>query len=121
MRLFLALALLAVAALPAEARPLALRLHEAVEAVAPIDGVSIGDPKDKKTWRADFKPTATEDQKYAAKKVIKEFDADAPDEVEGAKQEAATRLENALGSDDQAEVISALKEALKAGVIRFEK
>lgn len=44
----------------------ASKLHEAVAAVCPIDGVAIGDPADKATWRIDFRPAATAAQKAAA-------------------------------------------------------
>jgi len=37
----------------------ASQLETAVKVVCPIDGVSIGNPADKLTWRIDFKPTWT--------------------------------------------------------------
>ncbi len=47
-----------------------IQLHEAIEAVAPIDGISIGDWDDKSTWRIDFKPEATNEQRVAAESVL---------------------------------------------------
>lgn len=49
-------------------------LHDALAAVAPIDGVLVGNPADKTTWRIDFRPSATADQKVAAANVIASFD-----------------------------------------------
>ena len=49
-------------------------IHAAVAAVAPIDGVSIGDPADKRTWRIDFKDTATMDDRVAGMAALQAFD-----------------------------------------------
>ena len=53
-------------------------LHAAIEAVAPIDGVSVGSRADKATWRVSFKPEATDEQKAAAASVVAAFNLDAP-------------------------------------------
>lgn len=45
---------------------LALHVHNDVEKVCPIVGVSIGRRCDKSTWRIDFRPEATEAQRAAA-------------------------------------------------------
>ncbi len=45
----------------------------AVAAVAPINGISFGDLSDKSTWRIDFQPSATDQQKAAAQAVIDNF------------------------------------------------
>lgn len=50
------------------------RLDQAVSAVAPIDGVSIGDINDRATWVVFFKPEATPGQVVAAQNVINTFD-----------------------------------------------
>lgn len=69
--------ILSLIALPAMAADnLAMRLHDAVEKVAPIDGVSLESKRDKSTWRIDFKKEATQKQKDAAQKVIDEFEID---------------------------------------------
>lgn len=121
MKWLLALALLAVAILPADAKPIALRIHEAVEEVCPIDGISIEDAKDKKTWRIDFRSTATDEQKKAARQVVKDFDPNGEDPKEVSKKAASNRLKNAIRGDDQAELFSALKEALKEGALKVEE
>jgi hypothetical protein len=54
---------------------LANALHAAIEAVCPIDGVSIGRQDEKATWRIDFKDDATKEQRAAAASVIRSFDA----------------------------------------------
>lgn len=45
-------------------------IHDAVNAVCPIDGISFANPSDKTSWRVDFKPEATDEQKAAAQSVI---------------------------------------------------
>ena len=45
-----------------------------VKIVAPIDGVEIGDHADKSTWRIDFKPEATVQQRADAQAVVAAFD-----------------------------------------------
>lgn len=55
-----------------------VELDRALKAVCPVDGVSIGDPKDKRTWHVDFREEATDKQRSAAKQVL---DA-APDELD---------------------------------------
>ncbi len=50
-----------------------MQLHEAVAAVCPIDGVSVGNKSNKLTWTAQFKPQATQGQKDAAQAVIDAF------------------------------------------------
>ena len=51
-----------------------IKLHDKLAKVAPIDGVSTGDPDDRKTWRIDFKLEATPKQRAAAQTIIDEFD-----------------------------------------------
>jgi hypothetical protein len=45
-------------------------LHTKIAAVCPIDGVSVGDPLDRSTWRIDFDPAATPQQIAAAQALI---------------------------------------------------
>lgn len=45
-------------------------LHAKLAALAPIDGVSIGDPLNRSTWRIDFSASATQAQKDAANAFI---------------------------------------------------
>lgn len=51
-----------------------LRLHEAVAAVTPIHGVSIGTWGDSRTVRNDFKAEATTQQRRDAQRVVDQFD-----------------------------------------------
>ena len=53
---------------------LAKKLDEAIKQVCPIDGISIGIPSDKQTWKISFKPEATQEEKDAAQAVIDAFD-----------------------------------------------
>ena len=48
-------------------------LHQAVAAVCPIVGVSIGDPGNRATWAVDFDSAATAAQKTAAQSVVQNF------------------------------------------------
>lgn len=54
----------------------ALRLHEAVAQVCPIDGISVGAPGDRSTWIVSFGAAATDQQKAAAASVIQSFSWD---------------------------------------------
>lgn len=49
-------------------------LHEAIESVCPIDGVSIGDESDRTTWRVDYCDAATSQQRAAADQVLASYD-----------------------------------------------
>jgi len=53
---------------------IAQKLHEAVQAVCPIAGVSIGSGEDKATWRIDYLDEATPAQRAAAEGVMDSFD-----------------------------------------------
>ena len=49
-------------------------VHAAIAKVAPIHGVSIGSSGDKRTWRIDFKETATAAERAAALSLMAGFD-----------------------------------------------
>ena len=53
-------------------------LHKSLAAVCSIQGVSVGDPSDKATWRIDFDPAATDAQRQAAQAALQAFDPSAP-------------------------------------------
>ena len=53
-------------------------LHNALSSIAPIFGVSIGDPLSRETWIVHFKPEATESQRQAAQSTLNAFDMSAP-------------------------------------------
>lgn len=44
-----------------------------LRAVCPIDGISIGIFDEKNTWRIDYKPEATMDEKNAAQVIVDNF------------------------------------------------
>lgn len=45
-------------------------LHDDIAAACPIDGVSIGDPTDKSTWKLHFQESATDEQRKAALDIL---------------------------------------------------
>lgn len=47
-----------------------IELDQALKSVCPIDGVSVGRKDDPETWRIDFKPEATEEQRSAAQNIL---------------------------------------------------
>ena len=65
-----------------------VKLDQAITAVCPIDGVSIGRWNDRASWEIQFRPEATDEQKAAAHAVMDTFDPDAP----GNNLKAAKRL-----------------------------
>jgi hypothetical protein len=50
-----------------------IELHNAIQAICPIEGVAIGDSGDKTTWRIDFLPRATLAQRQTAQAVLDTF------------------------------------------------
>ncbi len=50
-----------------------VQLDNAIKAVCPIDGISIGRKDNKATWRIDFKDEATPEQRTAAQAVMDAF------------------------------------------------
>lgn len=80
---------------------IAAKVTEAVRAVCPIHGVSIGRRTEKKTWRIDFKDEASAKQRTAAQIVVDTFDVaaalrpeavTAPAVLKRQREEALTRL-----------------------------
>lgn len=53
-------------------------LFAAVKAVCPVESISYGKRDDKSTWRLDFLPQATAEQRAAARAVVAAFDINAP-------------------------------------------
>jgi hypothetical protein len=51
----------------------AANLHKAIEAVCPIDGISIGDVNNKTTWDIQFKTSATAQQRINAQTILDTF------------------------------------------------
>ena len=56
---------------------LAANLDAAIKVVCPIYGVSIGREDDRQTWRIDFKPEATLQQRTNAQAILDTFDPQA--------------------------------------------
>lgn len=54
---------------------IAEKLHEAIAAVCPIDGVSVGRASDKATWRVQYAARATAAERAAADAALAAFDA----------------------------------------------
>ena len=54
-------------------------LDQTIKYVCPIDGVSVGNPKDKSTWRIDFKDEATKAEKDAAQVILGGWDINKTD------------------------------------------
>ena len=53
---------------------LAAAILEHIAGIAPVSGVSVGIPSDPSTWRIDFHPSATEQQKGDASTALAAFD-----------------------------------------------
>jgi hypothetical protein len=82
-------------------------LHKAIEAVAPIIGVSIGQMDDRATWRIDFARDASEEQRAAARAVLEAFDVDAGTLLSTIAKDVIWRR----ASDQEAEQMEALLQA----------
>ena len=87
---------------------LPIAFTNAVQAVCPVRGVSIGDPADKSTWRIHFATEATDAQKNAARGVLDAFDIAAAE----ASEEKARAL--ASSDDEMPYVLEDLVETLLA-------
>jgi 5,10-methylenetetrahydrofolate reductase len=55
----------------------ALNLHDLIEAVAPVEHVSVERWDDRSTWRVTLAPDATAEQRAAAEAVMRAFDPSA--------------------------------------------
>ena len=81
---------------------LATQLDYSIKQVCPIDGVSIGDPNNKNTWRIDFKQEATQNQKDSAQLVLTNFVYDPQTEIPGqTKSVLLSRMTDAIAANDQ--------------------
>lgn len=69
------------------------KLHEAIAAACPIDGVSVGRKNDKSTWRIDFRAEATDAQKDAARAVLAAFDVAAAEAAKLADEDKERRVQ----------------------------
>ncbi len=65
---------------------LIVALEQAIRVACPsIDGVSVRDPLDKSTWRIDFRPAASAQERAAAQAALAAFDIAAQDAAEQAE------------------------------------
>lgn len=97
-------------------------LHDAIAAVCPIDGVSMGDDGDRSTWRVSFADAATDAQRSAAAAVLASFDPTAPTremvDAERDRRVAVLTFGGArfqLDRDSQVNIASAFSLASAAG------
>jgi hypothetical protein len=77
---------------------IAARMDAAIRAVAPIVGVSLGRHTDKTTWRIDFAPGTTTEQRAAAAGVVASFDVSAAESAERARAAALGIIETRPGA-----------------------
>lgn len=76
------------------------RLHDTIESVCPIDGVSVGNWGQAGTVRIDFDPTATDQQKSAAQQALASFDwSDAAEAAWEAAQNTSQTIGNLSATD----------------------
>jgi hypothetical protein len=85
-------------------------LHNKIQAVAPIDGVSVGIVSDKSTWRINFQPAATSLQRAAAQTVIDNYD---PIAVDAAVVQRATDFNS---SPETVDLIARARTATNAQI-----
>ena len=99
-------------------------LTKALAAVAPITGVSIGRKDDRSTWRIDFAPEATDDQKAQAAQIVASFDIVKVEHNEGVDaQIVAVEFANPMTHRAQREglySIALLADLLNAAVAQIE-
>lgn len=92
------------------------KLHAAIAAVCPIEGIRIGRIDDRATWGLTAAPEATPEQMQAALDVLGAFDPDAP-ELADVRAECARRLMllcHARDADDLAvKIANAQREAAR--------
>ena len=78
------------------------QLHNALTATGiPITGISIGRKDDRLTWRIDFAPDATDEQKSQAAQIVAAFDVAA---VEAEEAILLARMEADAAEEQQAKI-----------------
>lgn len=92
------------------------KLYDQINAVCPIDGVSIGDKLDKSTWRVDLSSSATLAQKTAAQAVVTAFDIVAEELIDSNEKQGQFDLESDARGDA---IFAALKNATSAQIASF--
>ena len=79
------------------------KLHDAIAAVCPIEGVRIGRVDDRASWAVVAAPEATPEQMQAALEVLAAFDPDAPS-IEDLRAECSRRMVQLCGARDAADL-----------------
>lgn len=65
-------------------------LFNRIRDIAPVDGISFGQRDDKSTWRIDFKPEATAQQRRDVQAVVDAFDVAVEEQKLKDKEKAKT-------------------------------
>ena len=86
------------------------KLHEAIAAVCPIEGVRIGRVDERTSWGFVAAPEATPEQLQAALDVLAQYDPDAPT-IDGVRAECARRLVQLCGARDAADLAVKISNA----------
>ncbi len=92
------------------------KLHDAIAAVCPIEGVRVGRVDDRASWGVVAKPEATPEQLQAALDVLAQYDPDAPsvDDVRAECQRRLMQLCHAHDAADlQVKIANAQREAAR--------
>jgi hypothetical protein len=95
--------------------PFPSRLHDALAAVCPVAGVSIGDRADRSTWRVSYAPEATAAQIAAAQAVLAAFDPAAPTAAD-VRAEEQRRIMRLLGARDAAHMGEIIADGTREAV-----
>lgn len=102
----------------------ALMVHQQVEAVAPITGISIGRVDDKTSWRITFADDATDEQRAAARAVVDTIDVSAGPVADTVTDVQFFHALAQIGTVTEAEALAAvtrgeLPAALLAGIAKL--
>ena len=95
---------------------LAQRLHAALVAVCPIEGVSIGRANDRDTWKISYAADATDQQKAAATVFLAAFDPTSPT-VEQVNAERDRRLTTFAFNGDRFDLFGSETKISGAGML----
>jgi len=95
--------------------PIVLVLDKALRtALIPIDGVSVGDPRDRATWRVAYAKDATDDQRLAGNLLVATID---PADAVTVAAIRADQVRQVLGQGGLDAVTQALWEAIPAPLL----
>jgi len=86
------------------------KLHDAIAAVCPIDGIRIGRADDRSTWGVSAKAEATPEQLQAALDALAQYDPDAPS-IDDVRAECSRRMLQLCGARDAADLAVKISNA----------